>query len=801
MLKVVLKKFRAVDHAEYTWHINQIGLVKGPSGKGKSTIMYAIAWALYGGLRGVDPLLTPTAKTSVALGMSTPWISIQREKRPEKLTVWCFNTAGQQQQFDGEAAQAEINRLFGPEEVWYATSFLEQGSRASLLSASASEKLKLIESMIFGASNIDDLVENLVNKITTRLQTVTRKISELDVQVKTVTAIYEQEKASGPVVNMTSEQIHALRGDLATRKNRLHLLQQEKEAIVRTSSRLASLSKQLADFEHQLSGIAVESVDIEELRRRKTDLQNQLTLYRTVSTLLETRKNLLNLASQYADITLTPDDTVLRLKSEVDGFQTQLMTYNRELAVYNDGITKSKSLGVEYDLSSIAKEIKMLEEILSIQVQLQRAAQYRNIKRQVEQLPEVLPVDANEIASLSHTISKLQLAMTTLECPGCKVRLRFQGNSLTSVDVPPPDPSVLQEKTRKLSGLQDQQNRYHQYKASISMLQKQLADFGSIDVNSPDPLTPSMKSMFENKLALLRTIRVVPEPVAPRDNRIEIQKKISKLNLLHQIELSDANLKSIGITVDKAPSEIEISEISQKISSVLTQRDRRQQLQIMIEKTKGEIATVPLMTKTLEEISLEIAEEQKNIQIVSDTLPAAERYLRMIDQYGKYTNLWGELAKQREIALKWAQMQSIVLKSECDALDEQVEAFNNILSGIVSQLFDSPITVALSLYRELKTGGRVKPQVNLTINYQGVEYTNLRQLSGGEGDRISFALTVALNVFRNSPILLLDESFASIDLTAKDACIRVIRESCPNRYILCVVHDGIEGIFDSVLTL
>ncbi len=53
-------------------------------------------------------------------------------------------------------------------------------------------------------------------------------------------------------------------------------------------------------------------------------------------------------------------------------------------------------------------------------------------------------------------------------------------------------------------------------------------------------------------------------------------------------------------------------------------------------------------------------------------------------------------------------------------------------------------------------------------------------MSGGEGDRASLALTLALNRLSSCPLLMLDESIASLDLNMKEAAIRTIRENTNN---------------------
>jgi len=106
------------------------------------------------------------------------------------------------------------------------------------------------------------------------------------------------------------------------------------------------------------------------------------------------------------------------------------------------------------------------------------------------------------------------------------------------------------------------------------------------------------------------------------------------------------------------------------------------------------------------------------------------------------------------------------------------------------------------LYKKIKSKKDVsKPGLNLEISYKGFTYDNINLLSGGEGDRISLALLLALNSVSNSPIILLDEAVSSLDSTLKESCITAIK-SIPNKTVICVDHDDtLEGFYDSVLKI
>jgi ABC-type Mn2+/Zn2+ transport system ATPase subunit len=74
-------------------------------------------------------------------------------------------------------------------------------------------------------------------------------------------------------------------------------------------------------------------------------------------------------------------------------------------------------------------------------------------------------------------------------------------------------------------------------------------------------------------------------------------------------------------------------------------------------------------------------------------------------------------------------------------------------------------------------------------------------LSGGELARVILAFGIALNDMTNSPLLLLDETFASLDSDTITTAITGIKENIKNKSVLTIVHQPIEGLFDEVITL
>ena len=135
---------------------------------------------------------------------------------------------------------------------------------------------------------------------------------------------------------------------------------------------------------------------------------------------------------------------------------------------------------------------------------------------------------------------------------------------------------------------------------------------------------------------------------------------------------------------------------------------------------------------------------------------------------------------------------------ECEQLEDTVEMINMVMVGILEKLFQDPITVNLSLFKQLKSQ-KSKMSVNIQILYKGCEYDSVNQMSGGEGDRVSLALAVALNSVTSCPLLLLDECMTAFDPTLKEVAVTMLKGYAAGKIVICVDHGATEGFYDKVL--
>lgn len=139
-----IKKFKA-DFSRDTW------LIAGENGRGKSTLLYAIYWCLYGEKKNV----TTFGKTQTMVKIEFPGIYIERTKPPNSLQVRC-----EEGTFENEVAQNYIDSFVGcPRDIFDVSCYIRQKYRFSSL-LTHNDSSYLLEKMT-DKGNVDLVIEKI----------------------------------------------------------------------------------------------------------------------------------------------------------------------------------------------------------------------------------------------------------------------------------------------------------------------------------------------------------------------------------------------------------------------------------------------------------------------------------------------------------------------------------------------------------------------------------------------------------------------------------------------------------------
>lgn len=313
MLKLTLKNFRKFTSAEFTFD-QQLSLISGKSGQGKTTIFMAIMFAL----NGEGKKLPTYGKTSciVTLVISNPnedSVTIIRTKRPNRLRV----TVGSGKTLEDKEAQAVIDDLFPQYHMGYMSQRTD--SSKSFILMTPMDKMRYIEKMAFGGENVDQLINNCKELVkgrknemmltTRQRETTERMLRDLKIDKTDCDVDDLMEEEYDDQITQHERDVDSLRNKLSKTE---HLIKM-KEDVSRQLAKMPEIEEDIDDLEDELQRISTHRQGWERYQREKTKLKKlnepsgmskdeMKTMIQDMKTMIELESEVRNLKSCRAKI-------------------------------------------------------------------------------------------------------------------------------------------------------------------------------------------------------------------------------------------------------------------------------------------------------------------------------------------------------------------------------------------------------------------------------------------------------------------------------------------------------------------
>jgi ABC-type Fe3+/spermidine/putrescine transport system ATPase subunit len=769
---------------------------------------------------------------------------------------------GEPQTLKGDSAQAYIINMFGTLQIWIMTSYIEQGERSILMTAPNNSKLELLQELTFGpiqkytSSINDDVPEMYLDRIDadqTRIkEEIAHGTAKFNILHNNYTTKVQQSEwvtqywTTRPTqANLDSlhakileyvHQINKFHKDLLVAKEALGKATALKESYKNTELHLERLTAEL----HHLceDGLPTTCADLE----RRVNIYTALDNYEKVRA-----KEPVGSCSQES-LTMSSD----QLSRSIDLIYQISMEYKR-----SEEICKTES--IEYspeDVNTLIQKAQLYLEdqtrlISLIQNNRRLSESHSQIDNTIQTAKKVYQQTYDQylgftkwwnenyslitVSSCSESdsspiipppnlteIARLQQEVKTrtgegLKCPQCSAVLEFKQGRLYPCSMEPLSfqfVQVINEKLRLLAGCLNQLPSLEQ-RIKDCENEKQKLDLPDPAVNNVQAISPKDLDMIRIKIVSLRSIAF---PHHNHQNLLQyigqwslqnMQKYIAELQIARErqrwmkdLSVYEEHLRQLGswpITQTPATNYPEIiKQLQSRIRVISNLEGQIKSQKATLARIDHDLNILPIISSTTE---LEDQITKLNLQ---------KNETEIIYQAGQILHSLGiqnlEVETQRELltglyteqrALE--RLKLLVGEVVNHALQELVDSINITTNQIITELFDEQIQVELKLFKELKTKDRTKSIVNMEIVYKGFTFNSPNDLSGGERDRLSLALTLSLARVGNFPILFLDECFSSLDATLREACIKVIKRYLPHKTIVNVCHETVEGYYDRVV--
>jgi len=723
-------------------------------------------------MRGVYPHGRKKVRTEVTIQYPSD-LTITRMKNPEHLQV---TTQGHT--LYGESAQSFINSRMGSQQLFTTAGYIQQGMRSGMMISSQSDRMQLINELSFQ----DFQPDKLHSKISENLKSLQMRLLQLtpvyESKVTEYNSMYNQRQPNFTEMK-TAEHIQVL---IKEHQHIQSTLNDLKVKIDRNNFNMGmrkAIQSSLDEQTNTLNSIYPTSQeDISKIQGNVNDLIRQLDRRRTWETLLQRKMRIEASIPEVEDIPdLEVTDQLIDLTLRQ---QWQWQEHSKMLA----------SLGECDDTSRLEEKLTSLNESMSQASLRDQLANTLRIKTELDSIPEY-DIDPQYINEL-----KSKLGLNTMQCPGCSQSLKLVGSKLELCSEGHIDSDAIQRELHDLSMKQRSNERRRTLCNSINphYLNISLDEFKlKYDhiINGPDPMTISRR-ISEVRYRLDRLLQIKSSDAKPPQYDPE---HLRALKNKRELIASIPKIEDCDIQEDSFTLQTKITQLSNELSRMKANMDRYQSVQAEITKLTNQLTSIPV------EEGLE--EQMKTLQDRSNELN------RSIDESAYSQQMMTRLnslkVELQEIQVLQSHIQACsnlkvnAIQEECDLLEGTVSIINSTLEVILPLIFEEDIQVQLGLFRELKSTKQIKPQVNFSIFYRGVEYDSINQLSGGEADRISMALAIACSKISSCPILLLDECMASLDSQYRELCLKCIRLILSDKIVLCINHEDNEALYDSCI--
>ena len=750
-MRLAVKNFRCHTEKEFVLKPG-VTLITGDSGSGKTTIEEAIDYVLYGKLRKVAT--HGQKKCSVDLHLSDK-VQIHRQSGPGRLQL-SYNG----QKYEDNTAQEIINSMFGEYRDFLAASYMKQGDRCPLMTGSSAEKMDLIRSISFKDSAALDAQE----KTKEELKKSQAKVSEFESQKRTADAVLNEFDTQNPAVksstfDVASVNIQELTENIAQLEKKVAADRQRLQEIIAKETKLKTLRE-----------IRFDDIDVGKLPEQIKEIEEKIAAEK------EKIKQIIELRAKKAAF----EKLASSKKQREDG----LKTLEDEFA----NITVKIALTAEEEVKA---EIKKIEDGQADHKKLMNllatcgVSSIADLQTKVSASADNIREAKGKLGSLQNSVENKKFNESQKEvlvCPKCSSGLKMESGKLIAADgyvaiprtvqIPDATEQMIKAKEREIVELEAMKER-------LGKVRNEVIPMANVAAQSQEQI---------NKLAMCKKwLEMKPKIATQKEELKSFSGNDETQNIV--IEGDEAQINAGIKKLEAQQNTLKVSVEKQK------EKDKHAKLLEEAEKALG--------TEKSSDIQEQITTQTKSIEELKTKLDVCSKKSHRDNLQSNCVKAAAAVTEADKRVQGLTKMHEIAKQVERDVLEATVANINAQIARFLEILFvDDPITIEFKTTKDLKSKKTTTMQCSTTIFYKNVKYDDPKQLSGGELDRVSLAMMLALNTLSDSMFLMLDETLSSLNSSLKVNVVELMKQVAgTDKTCLIIEHESTEGVYDHVISM
>ena len=772
--RIALTNFRRFDLLDLDdLPVGLIGII-GENGSGKSTILEAVGWALYGtyaltgrtekeGVKTQGVGAEKNCEVILEFEMAEDTYKIVRRLHGKRALAQAFiykngedKTAAERE----EGVNAYVSKLFGMDRAtFFASVFARQKELDLLTSQNPAERQKiirrllridLIDSAITEIRRDNRLKKQLAENLKEMLVDITEVKAEIKELLKEKNLTSKQREADEKIFNNIKTELTSARAIKQEMEYKRKAFQKLQTSLISIKKEIQNKSEQMEKRKGELEELQVEKKELITIEPKETEyisIRKALEKLEGIRGLYEEKKNL------EKDLNERQND-----QSKILQGKQRLMD---SLSGYKGLVETKKKLEMELktkriDLNRVFKDLNTLSA--NVESCRKSIAQLEEKKKNIKKLgpqskcPECSQdLGANYEHILDHfdkEIKKQQQAAADLE-----TKSREQNTTSKSVE------KQIEDIESKLEELREDEKKESGLKSKFDTEEKRLVALTESIKHKKVRMIEIGKLHFsETKYEELKNLN--KDLLIFHDQIMELRTKTARIPSLSQ-EIKSLSEQAAGLNKEKFSKEKEqkgigYSEKDQEAAEMQYQdlQDKAHKQELAIKDIKHQIETI-------------------NLQIVQKE---------------------DELKRQKETRKKWKKADNEA--KTLAVLDDLMDRFRQNLASRIRPM----LTARTSQLVAGTTGGRyaavdLDEEYNVYV-YDGTESFPIKRFSGGEHDLVNLCLRVAISQViseQNSRtginFIALDEIFGSQDAGRKESILKALNNlSGQFRQIFLITH-------------
>jgi DNA repair exonuclease SbcCD ATPase subunit len=767
-MKISLENFKCWGSASFDLGESGITLIKGNSGKGKSSILDAIYFGLYG--KGMKLLKVGTKSCKVVL--ETKNISITRTKGPNRLLVQRGNDI-----YEDKAAQSVIDEVFTHN--YDGTGYMKQNDQNSFILLSPTDKLAFIEQYAFLGVDIQVYKESIKDIQKKRDSEMTAISANVQMTADVLADKEEPEEVAEPRIvdkKVISQKIEKC--DTSIKKTQKSI-EKYQTKLEKRGNLQTFIQTTLSSIE-ELKATTVECMDANTYSKYKTDLQDKKT---QLSSVLEHKQQVIDYKQLQKDKRRTNE------------------LYNKEKKRAED--RRGELEGIvwkEYSKETCKRLMKELE------VYEKEKEVYEDAKNRLDKLTSVdisgLDTRIHDIQTL---IGEVEISNKTYACPSCKKHLYISGGVLQSCDTKKMvDKTEYESYKKQLESVKRERDRGIQTNNTMETLQKQIQQFTEKTIDD-------VSSYYEKQIPLEMELTSLTKKIDRDDFLSSVRKDLAKreeaIGEMNTVE--DIDEESLRSQIHELESTVKDNERVVKENKKI-----KNKIQQMRESIRAKRDVFIQTFGDDEDPSGVIQEKKETLQALTKKLDTYKDLRLQVEKYNQYKtdyadyktwcDKYDDLQKDEiEMSNKVCSintLRDLVADAESLAITNVMNRIEDIVQDYLDLFFvDEPLSIKLNTFKEDKKK-KSKAQINVVMEYKGMECT-VGMLSGGELQRVMLAFNLAMSEIYNLPFMLLDETMSNLDEDTTQVLVDGIKEKCSDKLVVIIAHQVVSGVFDKTIEI